>query len=79
MVSKQYLIAIINGAEIALEPSCTCRPCRRFIYNTTDSSRNRRDTPMKIVIFRTLNIISVAADGRQTEELLISGHNVAVR
>ena len=31
------------------------------------------------IFFRTLNIISVAADGRQTEELLISGHNVAVR
>ena len=78
MVSKQYLLAIINGAEMALEPSCTCRSCRRFIYNITASSRYRRDTPMKIVIFRTLNIISVPADGKQAEELFISGHKVAV-
>ena len=61
--------------KLSLTPSLV----GRFTYNIITSNRNQRDTPMKTDIFRTLNIISVAADGKQTEELLISGHNVAVR
>ena len=72
---QECLHAIINGAEIVLDSFTV----GRFTYNITTSNRNQRDTPMKTDIFRTLNIISVAADGKQTEELLISGHNVAVR
>ena len=50
-----------------------------FTYNIITSNQNQREPSIKTVIFRDLNITSVPDGREQTEDLTISGHNVAMR
>ena len=61
----------------SVSPALVCRAAALFTISSPVTGINA--TPMKTDIFRALNITSVPDNGEQTEDLLISSHDVAVR